>query len=101
MASRLMVRITAPIMVISGLLLGLGLFGAWSVQRMQRTNSADLHENLGAMRAAEELEIALREMGRQINRFRITNNPAHLRKVAKMRPDTDTWLKKATALALE
>src|SRR5262249_30404275 len=71
MSTRLVVRVTAPVLVISGLLLMIGVVAAWYVQRMQRTVSEDLLWNVHTMRAGEELEIYLREVGRQLNLFRI------------------------------
>jgi signal transduction histidine kinase len=100
MASRLIVRITAPILAISGLLLAAGVVGAWYVQRMQRNVSENLLWNVRTMRAAEELEIALREVGRQLHLFRITNDRRHLREIARARPDVDHWFAEARRLAV-
>jgi signal transduction histidine kinase len=100
MSTRLVVRVTAPVLVISGLLLMIGVVGAWYVQRMQRAVSEDLLWNVHTMRAAEELEIYLREAGRHLNLFRITGKAGHLEKVSKLRPEADYWLKKAKELAV-
>jgi signal transduction histidine kinase len=100
MASRLVARITAPILAISGLLLAAGVVGAWYVQRMQRNVSENLIWNVRTMRAAEELEIALREVGRRLHLFRITGHREHLQAIARLRRETDLWMTQAKNLAV-
>jgi signal transduction histidine kinase len=78
----------------------IGVVAAWYVQRMQRTVSEDLLWNVHTMRAGEELEIYLREVGRQLNLFRITGKARHLENVATLRPEADRWLNKAKELAV-
>src|SRR5271154_1992165 len=57
MSSRLIVRVTAPVVAISLLLLAVGIGAAWQVQRWQKRVSQDLRVNVSGMRAGEELEI--------------------------------------------
>jgi signal transduction histidine kinase len=101
MSSRLLVRITAPILAISGLLLTVGVFGAWYVQGQQRSVSDKLLWNLRSMRAAEEVEIAFREIGRQLNLFLLNNEQAHLDEIARLRRDTDSWFQECERKAVE
>ena len=72
MSSRLILRLTAPLAAVSLLLLGVGVGAAWYVQRMQRSVSETLLVNVSSMRAAEEVEILIREVRTQFDHFLIT-----------------------------
>jgi signal transduction histidine kinase len=100
MTARLMVRMTAPLLVISGLLLAVGVGAAWHVQRLQRNASDILAHNIRSMRAAEEVEIDLREYQIQLDRFLLTRDLKHLEQVARSRPETDQWMEEAERVAL-
>jgi signal transduction histidine kinase len=101
MKFRLMVRITVLTLLVSGLLLAVGVAGAWYIQNKQRDISDSLLWNLKSMRAAEELEIALREMGRQLNQFLATGERRHLQEILDLRRETDWWLTQARRLGVD
>src|ERR1700728_3098374 len=96
MSSRLILRVTAPVVAISLLLLAGGIGTAWQVQRWQKTISKDLRENVSGMRAGEEMEILVREVGTRLNFFIRTGDRTHLAQIVKrLRPSTQHWLDEA------
>src|SRR5262245_35183726 len=98
MNTRLVVRMTAPITAISVLLLAIGVVAAWYVHRLQKQTSYVLALNVASVRAAEELEIGVREVRTQLNLFLLTGDPSHLEAVPVLRRQTDHWLAEASRL---
>jgi signal transduction histidine kinase len=95
MNSRFMVRITAPIVASSLLLLGVGVGAAWYVDRWQRTVSQDLRVNVSGIRAAEELEILVREARTRLDHFLITGDRKYLARVPELQSQIEHWLGEA------
>jgi signal transduction histidine kinase len=91
MSRRLIVRMTAPTVAISLLLLAVGVLAAWQVHRLQRNISQALLVNVSSMRAAEELEIAVREARTQLDYFLITGDRRYLDAVSPMRREINRW----------
>ena len=58
-----------PFLIVSLLLLGLGIGAAWYVQRLHRDSSRAVASYVTSVRAAEELEIGLREIRTYLDRF--------------------------------
>jgi signal transduction histidine kinase len=92
MNARLLFRLTAPVVATSLLLLAVGVGAAWYVHRLQQSMYEDLLANVGAMRAAEELEIVVRETRTQLDHFLITNDRKYLESAPSYRPETERWL---------
>jgi signal transduction histidine kinase len=86
---------TAPIMAISVIPLAVGVFTAWHVQRQQKKTSDVLAMDVLSLRAAEELEIGIREVRTQLDRFLLTGDPKYLDEVPALRQETDYWLHEA------
>jgi signal transduction histidine kinase len=99
MNARLMIRMTAPIVVISLLLLAVGVGTAWHVQHWQGGVSHDLRVNVSAIRAAEELEILVREARTRLDHFLITGDRKYLARVPELRAPTEHWLNEANRWA--
>jgi two-component system, NtrC family, sensor histidine kinase HydH len=95
MKSRFLIRMTAPIVATSLLLLAVGLGTAWSVQRWQASVSQDLLVNVSGIRAAEELEILVREARTRLDHFLITGDRRYLAKVPELRTSIEHWLGEA------
>jgi two-component system sensor histidine kinase HydH len=93
--SRLMVRMTAPVVVTSLLLLVVGVGAAWYVHRLQHRVSDELKANVSSLRAAEELVIALHEIRTLLEQFLLTGDRKYLDEVPKLRDKTDQWLTEA------
>lgn len=94
----LLVRMTAPLVAVSVLLLLLGTVTAWHVHRLQKS-AADILLNVASVRAAEELEIGLREIRTKINQFLLTGDRQYLAAVPVQRQQTDRWLREAVERA--
>jgi signal transduction histidine kinase len=93
-----MARLTTTIVAISILLLVVGVGGAWYVHSLQQRTSDLLSQHVSNMRAAEELEIGLREVRTQLNLFLRDGDYTHLDAITKLREETDLWLEQAEEL---
>jgi signal transduction histidine kinase len=100
MKSRQVVRLTAPILALSILPLGVGIVTAWNVHRSHKEVSRTLALNVGSMRAAEELAIAARDARIQLERYLLTGDRAHLRELFNSREDAGRWLVQAEQTAV-
>jgi signal transduction histidine kinase len=99
MSSGLLVRMTAPIAVVSLLLLAVGAVAAWYVHRLQKNISDILDVNVSSVRAAEELEIGIREVRTQLIYFLFTGDRKYLEAFPALHQHTDRWLGEADRLA--
>src|SRR4051812_22553088 len=98
MNTRLLMRVTGPVVAVSLFLLALGVVAAWYLHRLQRNLSKVVVEDVASVRAAEELEIGIREVQAQLSSFLITGDRAHLEAVPALRRETDDWLNRAERL---
>lgn len=92
MTSRVVTRLTVPIAAVSVLLLILAVVAAWYVHDMQERSSGPIATSVASVIAAQELEISIREVSSQFNRYLITLDRKHLEPMPQ--------LKKRTAAAL-
>src|SRR5262245_25946283 len=99
MNARLLLRVTGPVVLISLFLLALGVVAAWYVHRLQKNVSRVVVEDVASVRAAEELEIGIREVQAQLSHFLLTGDPTHLDAVPGLRRETGEWLDRAERLA--
>jgi signal transduction histidine kinase len=99
MTSRLLFRLTIPLIGISFLLLAGAVVAAWSVQQLHQDLSYILSINVSSMRAAEELEIALHKVRSQLDQFLLSGERDELAAIPRMREDTDRWLREAERVA--
>jgi len=86
-------RLLAPVAVLSILLLVTAFGSAWYVRNLQRSVSNVMTNHVDSMRSAQELEISIREIRTQFDRYLITLDQKHLEPVPRMR------LRTAAALA--
>jgi signal transduction histidine kinase len=91
----LMARLTAPIAAVSGLLLVLTIVAAWYVRDMQQRASGPIATSVASVIAAQELEISIRAMNSQFNRYLITLDRDDLKPVDRLRARTDAALANA------
>ncbi len=85
---------------ITGLLiLSLGVSGAWYVNELQKKNTKLLDVNVASIRAAEELELIVREMRHDIDRYLLTKDREHLVHAAGQQSQATEWLSKAEKLS--
>jgi len=88
MTPQLLGRLLAPVAVVSVLLLVLAFGAAWYVRNIQRTVSDAMANNVESVRAAQELEISIREIRSQFDRYLITLDKKHLVPVPRIRKRT-------------
>jgi signal transduction histidine kinase len=101
MNTRLLIRMTTPVVATSLLLLAVGVGAAWYVHRLQRSVSDELRANVSSMRAAEELEILVREIRTQLDHFLMTKDRKYLETVPAFRQETERWLAEAEYWGVE
>jgi signal transduction histidine kinase len=85
MSLRLTIRMAAPSIAISLLLLTLGSVGGWYVHRLQKSTAALVKGtaalvalDMSTIRAAEELVFGINEIRAELTGFLLTGNRAHL-----------------------
>ncbi len=78
MPSRTTWYILTPTLAVSGLLLAVGLSGAWYVHQVNRDVSDSLHEMLAAAQTAERLVLAIRDVRVKLHRFVNDGDTSHL-----------------------
>jgi two-component system sensor histidine kinase HydH len=99
MNARLMVRVTAPTVAVSLLLLAVGAVAAWYMKRLQKESSDFLAVNMASVRAAEEIEIGLREAQIHLYKFLRSGGRDHLDAITAIRHETDRWMHEADRLS--
>jgi two-component system, NtrC family, sensor histidine kinase HydH len=92
MNRRLLRHLTIPVVPISVLLLAVGVGAAWHVQHLQERVSREVRENVSAMRAAEELEILIREFRTRLEQFRISGDRRHVEAMKAFPEEMDHWM---------
>ena len=81
MSVRLTIRVAAPSIIISLLLLTVGSVGGWIVHRLQRSAAQTVSLDMSTIQAAEQLVFAIGEMRMELAQFLATDDPAHLKAV--------------------
>jgi len=81
MSIRLTVRMAAPSIAISLLLLTVGSVGGWIVHRLQRSAAQTVSLDMSTIEAAEQLVFAIGEMRMDLAQFLATGDMAHLKAV--------------------
>lgn len=99
MQSRLVARLTAPIAAVSVLLIAVAVGAAWYARDSQQNVSVMLDNHVASVHAAQELEITLREVHVQFDRYLITGERKHLEPVPRLRERTADALHEAEKLA--
>jgi two-component system, NtrC family, sensor histidine kinase HydH len=92
MNRRFLRQLTIPVAPISVLLLAVGLWAAWRVQHLQERVSREVRENVSAMRAAEEVEILVREFRTRLEHFRVSGERRHVETMGTFRDEMDRWI---------
>jgi two-component system, NtrC family, sensor histidine kinase HydH len=99
MQSRIVARLTAPVIAVSASLIVVALGAAWYVRDSQRGVSVMLDSHVASVQAAQELEISLREIHVQFDRYLITGERKHLEPVPRLRQHADEALEQSEKLA--
>jgi signal transduction histidine kinase len=88
-------HLAMPVVPTSIFLLAVGVWAAWRVQRLQERISHEVRENVSAMRSAEEVEILVRELGRRLERYRISGDRRHVDDLGGLTQEMDRWIAEA------
>jgi len=78
MSTRFVFRVTAPLLVVSLLLLLLGAFTAWYVHSMQQRATELICESIATSNVSQSLEDGLRELRTNLHEYGITADAKHL-----------------------
>ncbi len=99
MQTRLVARLTAPVVAVSALLVAVAVSAAWYARDSQRNVSVMLDSHVASVRAAQELEISLRAIHVQLDRYLITGQSKHLDSVPALQPRAAEALNRAERVA--
>ena len=92
MSTRLIVRMAAPSIIISLLLLTVGGVGGWIVQHFQRSTAQTVSLDMATIQAAEQLVFAIGETRMELVEFLATGDRAHLQAVPVACRHIERWL---------
>ncbi|HEV3340904.1 MAG TPA: ATP-binding protein [Pirellulales bacterium] len=83
---------TAPMVAVSMLLLAVGIVSAWYVHNLQKDNSDILALDVASMFAAEDIEIKMREVRSNLNRYLREGDARYLDEVPSLEQTTERLL---------
>lgn len=92
-------KIVLQASLVALLLLILGASAAWYVLRLQNQHSKILDVNVASIRAAEEMEIIIREVRYELEQFRLTQDLSRLEQALRRKQDLESWVAQARALS--
>jgi signal transduction histidine kinase/CHASE3 domain sensor protein len=99
MNARFILRMTAPMVGVSLLLLAIGIVAAWYIHTLQKHNSDLMAMDVASMLAAEDLEIKMRDVSDQLREFLRTGDRSYLDAIRGLRDKTQRDLDKAREFA--
>ncbi|HVX11110.1 MAG TPA: ATP-binding protein [Pirellulales bacterium] len=95
MNAKFVLRMTAPMIAVSLLLLAVGVVAAWYVHNLQKDNSDLLALDVASMLAAEDIEIKMREVRSHLNGYLRSGEMTQLGGLPSLREDTERLLASA------
>jgi two-component system, NtrC family, sensor histidine kinase HydH len=95
MNAKFVLRMTAPMVVVSLLLLGVGIVSAWYVHSLQKESSDVVALDVASMLAAEDIEIKMREVRSALNGYLRTGEASYLNAVPELERTTEKLLASA------
>lgn len=99
MNRRILIQVTAPTVVIGLLLFGACLVSAWYINRLQANMSTILSKNVASLRAAQQLEISLRQLRFHCFLHLIDPDEALLKEISLDHQNFEEWLERAKQAA--
>ena len=99
MAPRIWTGIAAPVAVVSVLLLVIAVGSAWYIHSIQQSVAGMLADNVTSMRAAQELELSVRDLRSQGVRYLLTEDAKMLEPIPGLIERTQSALDHAESLA--
>jgi signal transduction histidine kinase len=100
MAPRVWTGIAAPVAFVSAVLLVIAVGSAWYIRDLQQSVATMLADHVASMRAAQELELSVRDLKNQGVRYVISGDPRQLEPIPRLREQTMAALARAEAVAL-
>ena len=98
MSARLTLRMAAPSVVISLLLLALGGLGGWYIFSLQKSTASLVALDMATMRAVEQLVLSVTEVRSELAEFLATGDRAHLEAIPVKCAQTEEWLRETESL---
>ncbi|QEL17751.1 sensor histidine kinase [Limnoglobus roseus] len=98
MAPRIWTGVAAPVAAVSVLLLVIAVGSAWYLRNMQESVAGLLTENVTSMRAAQDLELSVRDLRNQGVRYLISGDSTLLEPIPRLRERTMAALGHAETL---
>ncbi len=92
MSLRLTLRVAAPSIVISLLLLILGGLGGWYVLNLQKRTAALVALDMATMRSVQQLVLSITEARAELAECLATGDRAHLEAISAKSEQTEHWL---------
>lgn len=92
-------KVTLATSGIGLLLVTLGGSGAWYILQLQKSDAALLDVNVSSIRAAEELELNVREMRHELDRFLFKQERSYLIQTLKKESELQAWQDRAQAIS--
>ena len=99
MAPRVWTGVAAPVAVVSGLPLVIAVGAAWYIRNLQQSVATMLADHVTSMRAAQELELSVRDLKNQGVRYVISGDPKQLEPIPRLQKQTMDALARAEAFA--
>jgi two-component system sensor histidine kinase HydH len=98
-SSRILLKIAAPAIALSLLLLAVGITAAWHVQRQQQESSQLVAREVHGMLAAQQIFTQMREIRRELDLLLRTHNHTHLTNIDRFLRQTDPMIDNVKAAA--
>ena len=98
MSTRLFVRMAAPNIAVSLLLLGLGILGGWYVHHLEKSTAALVALDLSTIQAAEQVVFAIDEVRSQLSDYLLTRDPTCFDGIPEKCAQVERWLQETEAL---
>lgn len=98
---KLIWRLAIPVGLLNLLLASVAVGAAWYVHALQRSSTQIYENNLRSIRAAEELEIAVREIRRMWVQFLLAGENTSYPQMLELQRNAEHWLNEARSLAVE
>jgi two-component system sensor histidine kinase HydH len=99
MKLRLTLRVAAPSVFISLVLLAFGALGGWYVLDLQKRTASLVALDMATMRSVQQLVLSITEIRTELAEFLATGDRARLEAIPAMCEQTDRWLHATEALA--
>lgn len=99
MNAKLVLRMTAPMVGVSLLLLAVGIVSAWYVHNLQKENSDLLALDVASMFTAEDIEIKMREVRSHMNRYLRSGDVYYLNEIPMLEQTTEKLLASGRRMA--